>query len=81
VKTTLTLDDDVAAKLQAEALKSGQSLDEAVNQFLRYFLSVYQELRTAKPFIVRARPLRLKQGLSYDNISELLEEVEGSLHQ
>ena len=35
MRTTLTLDDDVAAKLRAEARKSGRSFKETVNQVLR----------------------------------------------
>jgi len=32
VRTTLTLDDDVAAKLQAAARKSGRAFREVVNE-------------------------------------------------
>lgn len=81
MRTTLTLDDDVAAKLKAEMRKSGRSFRQAVNYFLRLGLNVRRELKRAKPFVVRARPLRLRPGLSYDNIGELLEQIEGPAHR
>ncbi len=35
MRTTLTLDDDIAAKLKAEARRSGRSFKAAVNDLLR----------------------------------------------
>ena len=79
MRTTLTLDDDVAAKLRAEMRRSGQSLKE--NRFLRLGLNVQR--REARPrFVVRPLPLgKLRPGLSLDNIGELLERVEGAHHR
>jgi hypothetical protein len=34
-----------------------------------------------KPFVVNARPMALPPGLSYDNIEELLEALEGPYHK
>ena len=39
MRTTLTLDDDVAAKLKAEARRDGRALKEVVNDVLRRGLS------------------------------------------
>jgi len=39
VRTTLTLDDDVKAKLDQEIRKSGKSFKEAVNYYLRLGLN------------------------------------------
>ena len=81
MRTTLTLDDDVAAKLRAEMRRSGQSLKETVNRFLRLGLNVQR--REARPrFVVRPLPLgKLRPGLSLDNIGDLLERVEGAHHR
>jgi hypothetical protein len=81
VRTTLTLDEDVAAKLRAEARRSGQPLKQVVNQFLRLGLTSRSQLKPAQPFVVRARALGLRPGFSYDNISELVEQIEGSSHR
>src|ERR1022692_3234501 len=68
VRTTLTLDDDIKAKLDQEVRKNGNSFKEAVNYYLRIGLDVQAQMRPAKAFVVRARPLGLKPGLSYDNV-------------
>jgi len=81
VRTTLTLDDDVAAKLKTEMRRSGKSLKVTVNEFLRLGLSTKRNLQAAEPFKIKARPLGLKPGLSYDNIGDLLEQLEGPLHR
>ena len=77
----MTLDDDVAAKLRAETRRSGQSFKQVVNHFLRLGLTFRSQLRPARPFVVRARALGLRPGFSYDNTSELLEQIEGSSHR
>jgi hypothetical protein len=75
VRTTLTLDDDVAKLLQREIRRSGLSFKEAVNRFLR--LGLMANNRPArKPFKVEARQLGLPAGLTYDNVQELLDELE-----
>lgn len=77
MRTTLTLDDDVVRKMKAEMRRSGKSFKETVNECLRRGLNARREMKPEKPFVVRARPLGLRQGLGYDNIGELLEQVEG----
>jgi ribbon-helix-helix CopG family protein len=81
VRTTLTLDDDVKAKLDQEIRKSGKSFKEVVNYYLRLGLNTPVRTRPAKKFVVRARPLGLPPGLSYDNVGELIEQLEGPLHK
>lgn len=81
MRTTLTLDDDVARKLRAEMRKSGRSFKETANDFLRRGLNLRRENPPAKPFVIRARPLGLRPGLSLDCISTLLEQIEGPTHR
>ena len=81
MRTTLTLDDDVAAKLDADARKTGRSFKQTVNYYLRLGLNAPKQQKPTKPFRVRARPLGLRPGLNYDNIGELLERIEGPLHK
>src|SRR4051812_1056086 len=81
VRTTLTLDDDVAAKLREEVRKTGKSFKEVVNQSLRTGLNTPTPSPTRKRFSVKARPLGLPSGLSYDNIGDLIEQLEGPLHK
>lgn len=75
MRTTLTLDDDVANLLQKEIRRSGSSLKEAVNFYLRTGLTAGKPAR--KKFVVKPLAMGLPPGLSYDNIGELLDAIEG----
>ncbi len=81
MRTTLTLEDDVAAKLKAEVRRSGQPFKRVVNHFLRVGLNARRELRAPRPFVVRPRALGVRPGLNYDNTGELLEQIEGALRR
>ena len=76
MRTTLTLDEDVAAKLKNEARRSGKPFKAIVNETLRKGLSAPAATRRIPRFKVQARPLGLRPGLSYDCIGELLEIAE-----
>jgi hypothetical protein len=80
VRTTLTLDDDVAKLLRREIRRSGTSLKAAVNQFLRIGLTSTGK-GPRKRFVVQPRPMGLRPGLSYDNVEEFLEVLEGAAHK
>lgn len=75
VRTTLTLDEDVAAKLKEVARKTGKSFKQAVNEVIRKGLASSKE-PAPEPFTVHARPLGTK-GFSYDKIEDLLDIAEG----
>ena len=81
VRTTLTLDDDVAARLEQESRRSGRSFKETVNELLRFALRERRSPPRRAPFRVEARPLGLREGLSYESVGDLLEAVEGPLHR
>ena len=82
MRTTLTLDEDVAAKLQARARRSGRPFREIVNETLRRGLARPSADAARAPFKVEARDLgRLRPGLRLDNIGEVLEQLEGPLHR
>jgi hypothetical protein len=81
MRTTLTLDDDVYAKLDAEVRKSGKSYKKVVNDLLRRALLARPPVKNARAFKVRGRGLGTRPGLNYDNIGELIEQLEGPLHR
>lgn len=80
MRTTLTLDDDVARQLQQETRRSGKSFKEAVNHFLRLGLSAARKPQR-KPFVVTPRKLGLPPGLNYDKVEQIIEYLEGPLHR
>lgn len=81
MRTTLTLDEDVAAKLKSEVRKSGKPLKTVVNEALREGLTARKAAKKQPPFKVRARSLGHYPGLDYDNIGVLLEQIEGPFHK
>ncbi len=76
-RTTITLDDDVAAKLDEEMRRAGESYRATVNRVLRRGLNPPRRPAGAKPYKVRARNLGWRDDLDFDNIEELLTQVEG----
>jgi hypothetical protein len=80
VRTTLTLDDDVRAKIEAEMRKTGRCFKQTVNEALRMGLT-RQPARPAKPFEIYARDLHPRPGLDFDNIEELLDQIEGPMRR
>ncbi len=82
MRTTITLDDDIAEKLHSEMRhRRSTNFKETLNDVLRRGLLARRELAAVKPFKVRARRLGNKPGLNYDNVGELLEQLEGSSHK
>lgn len=81
MRTTLTLDEDVAAKLKAESRKTGKPFKQVVNDTLREGFLGRKSKKDLPPFKVKARALGLRPGLNYDKIGELIEEAEGPFHR
>jgi hypothetical protein len=80
MRTTLTLDPDVAAKAKKSAAKLRKPFKDVINTALRIGLDEVLKPPAARPYRTKARPLGLRQGFSYDNIAELLARVEGEDH-
>ena len=81
MRTTLTLDEDVRAKLEVEMRKSGKSFKETVNTVLRIGLMARQQTKPAIRFEIHARDLGARPGLSFDNVDELLDQVDGPMRR
>ena len=80
MRTTVTLDDDVAAKLKAEARRTGKPFKTVLNENLRIALSARRGRTRSEPFQIEPRDLgMLRPGLSLDNVADLLDLVEGPL--
>jgi hypothetical protein len=82
MRTTLTLDDDVATRLQSESRRTGQPFKVVVNEYLRMAMAQRKAMRAAAEF--RVTPMDLggpQPGRSYDDIGALLNDVEGADHR
>ena len=80
MRTTLTLEDDVAERLREESRRTGKSFKEVVNEAIRAGL----DRRVDGPrerFVVEARPMHAKPGMDFDNVWELIERLEGPYHR
>jgi len=78
VRTTLTLEKDVAARLKAEAQRSGRPFKDVVNECLRQGLAQRSPASAPGRFSVKTRDFgALRPGITLDNIGELLQQVEG----
>ena len=80
MRTTLTLDPDVAAKARKAANRLGRPFREVINAGLRTGLEQLLHPPPARPYRTAPRPLGLRRGFSYDNIAELLARAEGEDH-
>ena len=82
MRTTITLDEDVAAKLKSLARRTGRAFRDLVNDTLRRGLARPPASPLRGPFRVKARDLgSLRPGLSLDSVADLIEQVEGPLHR
>lgn len=81
MRTTLTLDDDVARKLTEEARRSGKSFKEVVNEHLRAALNAKKAIRRVEPFRVVPKPMGARPGVALDDVGGLLERLEGAAHR
>lgn len=78
IRTTITLDDDVAEGLREQSKKKGIPFRTAVNEAIRDGLRVQIDVKARKRFVVQPLDVGpLKPGYSYDSISKLLAQAEG----
>lgn len=78
MRTTLTLDPDVAMRAKAEAADNNIAFKTLVNEALRLGLEAYaRRAKVAKPYRTQAVPMGLRPGLSYDKIGDLLAQCDG----
>jgi hypothetical protein len=76
VRTTLTLDRDVADALEKEMRRSGQGLKATVNDALRRGLRLGGRPRRPPRFQVQPQALGLRPGVDPDRINQLVDELE-----
>ena len=77
MRTIVTLDEDIAAKLRAEAHRTGKPFKTVLNECLRVALSAGSGRARPPSFRIEPRDLgALRPGLSLDDVSELLDFAE-----
>ena len=77
MRTTLTIDDDLAVILQRKAAQRGVAFKQVVNSLLRAGLGVSEEMPSKrKPLKVVGRPLGMRPGFDPDKLNQLVDELE-----
>lgn len=77
MRTTLTLDDDVAELARKIAGDRGMPMKQVMNEALRAGLRDLSSPVKLTPYHTRSYDMGLRPGLSLDNIQELLTQIEG----
>lgn len=83
MRTTLTLDDDVAALLEKENRRANEPMKQTVNRLLRSGLAVESQPLTPKKFVVKPFDLGItpEQWAKWEGKStqEIFDETDGPL--
>ena len=72
MRTTLTLSDDLAQRAKRDAAHLNRPFKDVINLALRLGLESLEQKPVAKPYRTQPKPMGLREGLSYDNVAELL---------
>jgi hypothetical protein len=76
MRTTLTLDPDVAQQLERAVRGGGKGLKATVNEALRIGLGMTEKPVRPAPFRIRAFVAGLQPGIDPDKMNQLLDELE-----
>jgi hypothetical protein len=76
MRTTLTLEGDVAARVQREVRRTGKTLKEVVNEALRQGLGLSGRTVQPRPFKVRPHSFGFRPGVDLDRMNQLVDELE-----
>jgi hypothetical protein len=77
MRTTLTLDDDLAVELQENARRSGRPFKEVVNETLRHGLTAgASPARRVPKFRVRPKACGFRAGVDLTKLNQLVDELE-----
>jgi hypothetical protein len=80
MRTTLTLDDDVARRLKEIARSTERSFKEVVNDAIRRGLAVGDRPPTAPdPFVVQPRACGFRTGIDPTKLNQLYDDLEAEL--
>jgi hypothetical protein len=77
MRTTLTLDHDVAESAKALTGKLGRPFRQVINEALRKGLREMRKPAKPKPYRTKPGASGLRPGINIDNVQELLSEMEG----
>ncbi len=77
MRTTLTIDPDIAMKAKKAMRETGMPFKCLINQALRIGIDAVLSPKKSRPYQTKGHAMGLRKGLSYDNIHDLLAVAEG----
>ena len=80
MRTTLTIDDDIAVRIEERRRREGQSLKEVVNGLLREGLRHDQRPPEAREYRTKTHKLHLRPGFDLARLNRLVDELETDTH-
>ncbi len=78
MRTTLTLERDVAERLQKEMRRTGKGLKALVNDALRRGLRMAGQPLRPPPFKVQPQAFGVRPGIDLDRMNQLVDELEAA---
>ena len=76
MRTTLTIDDDVAVQIEERRRRGGLSLKQVVNMLLREGLRSATQTSRAKRYRTKPHKLRMRTGFDPARFNQLVDELE-----
>lgn len=76
MRTTLTLDPEVAARIKSDMRRTGKTLKAVVNDALKRGLGLGGRAPRVPRFRVRAHALGFKPGVDLDRLGQLVDELD-----
>ena len=76
MRTTLTIDDDIAHKLKSVAARQQKSFKEVVNQALKKGLSTSSKQSSTQRIKLKTQSLTYHKGVDEVRIKDLLDEID-----
>lgn len=76
MRTTVTLDPDVARMLNDQAARSRKSFKETLNTAVRLGLARSDDAKSSAPFVIDARPMALRAGVDPIHLNSLLDDMD-----
>jgi hypothetical protein len=82
MRTTMTLDDDLAIRLERRRAERGQTFKEALNEAVRLGLAVEEQAAPPASAVARTTPLPLGRRLAgdLDSVADALAVAEGDAY-
>ncbi len=76
MRTTVTLEPDVARLLNDQARRTRRSFKDTLNTAVRMSLGQRPDTRAARAFTIEARPMQLKVGVDAGRFNALLDDLD-----